>query len=221
MPIRYTVLRSVTTLKALSERSLASTRLAFTLPVIRVSLEREVRLLLGITASSLTTPRTLSTPRTTASICSRSLAVGASPVSSTWRLKLVTFTWALSPTKSLMRLAERNSMPSSSSWVPEVRRSVATRAPPTTTPPTTRGAQALRAATSAPAARVASVSRFKPDVVMSESPVHQVVAHPRRRRCSAAPAGAPPGYAPAARAARQYGHRFRAAPRPCARRPCR
>ena len=66
--------------------SLASTKLAFTLPVIRVSWERCEKPLFGITSSALTTPRTFSTRVTYCSMRSLSWAVGASPVSSTWRL---------------------------------------------------------------------------------------------------------------------------------------
>ena len=42
-----------------------------------------------------------------------------------------------------MRALALNSMPSSSSWVPVVRRSIATSALPTIAPPITSGAQAL------------------------------------------------------------------------------
>src|SRR6218665_82764 len=55
------MLRSVTTLKALAEMSRASTRLARTLPVMKVSMERWPSVELGITARSFTTERTFST----------------------------------------------------------------------------------------------------------------------------------------------------------------
>ncbi|MNT84325.1 hypothetical protein D3C72_2243220 [compost metagenome] len=48
-------MRSVTTLIEFDDRSLASTMLALTLPVIKVSVERCDRLELNITPSSLTT----------------------------------------------------------------------------------------------------------------------------------------------------------------------
>ncbi|MNL87899.1 hypothetical protein D3C87_2173010 [compost metagenome] len=54
-------------MKELAEMSCASTRLARTLPVMKVSLERWLRLVMGITARSLTTERTFSTDDT---VCS-------------------------------------------------------------------------------------------------------------------------------------------------------
>jgi len=56
------------------------------LPVITVSLERWPSEVLGITARSLTTERTFSTPVTMRSTVSRSWALATSPVSRAWRL---------------------------------------------------------------------------------------------------------------------------------------
>ena len=86
VPSRYTTPRSVTTLKALAERSLASTRLARTLPVMKVSLERCDSVLLGATTSSFTTERTLPEALAMPSTAASRSARGTSPLSSTTRL---------------------------------------------------------------------------------------------------------------------------------------
>jgi len=66
--------------------SRASTRLARTLPVMKVSMERWPSVELGITARSFTTERTFSTATTICSTLWRCAAPGTSPVSKTWRL---------------------------------------------------------------------------------------------------------------------------------------
>ena len=144
-PIRYTVPRSVTTLKALTCKSLASTKAALILPVRTTSLERWVSELMGITAKSLTTAVTFSWLEASFSARSLSAAVRTSPVSKTCRLKLVAFRWMRSPISLRTALATLSSMLSSSTWVPVVRRSVAI-TPVITAPPTIIGAQALRLA---------------------------------------------------------------------------
>ena len=103
-------------------------------------------MLAGPTVSSLTTERTLSTRRTTSSTRRRSASVPTAPVSSTWRLKLVTLTYIWSLAISRMRAPPRSSMPWSSTCAPELRRSVATMPAPTAAaPPTTSGTQAGKA----------------------------------------------------------------------------
>jgi hypothetical protein len=78
--------RSVSTFTACACRSLASTKVALTMPVSMASLERAVNELLPITASSLTTERTFSTRIAACSTAMRASALGTSPVSSTMRL---------------------------------------------------------------------------------------------------------------------------------------
>ncbi len=86
-PIRYTVPRSVTTLKALTCRSLASISEALTLPVTRASLARCCSEgAMPMTVISLTTARTLSTRAISCSTACLSCSLRASPVSRTCRL---------------------------------------------------------------------------------------------------------------------------------------
>ncbi|MNU03941.1 hypothetical protein D3C72_2481510 [compost metagenome] len=73
-------------MKELAEMSFASTRLARTLPVMKVSLERWLSVVVGMTARSLTTERVFSTCETICSTVCRSWAVATSPVSRAWRL---------------------------------------------------------------------------------------------------------------------------------------
>jgi hypothetical protein len=120
-----------------------------------------------------------------------------------------------SPTLSRMRPAARSWMPSSSSWAPEVRRSVATR--------TLRGAAEHHRGTGtqqAPprqAATTAVATNLPPRIIMVLVPlVHPAIVCPRHRTCSARPASVPPACARDGHAARRHGRRCRAAAAPWA-----
>ena len=78
--------RSVTTLIAFENTSLASMKLVFTLVVSKVSLERAPSELAPITASSLTTVRTFSMRVTPCSTALLSASLGTAPPSRTSRL---------------------------------------------------------------------------------------------------------------------------------------
>ncbi|MNT39191.1 hypothetical protein D3C72_1754190 [compost metagenome] len=188
--------------------SLASSSEAFTLPVMYRSFERSWKVLGAPMVSSFTTERTLTTRLTSSSTRRRSASLPTAPVSSTWRLKLVTLTYMLSLAMSRTRAAARSSMPWSSSCAPELRRSVATMPTPTTAaPPTTSGTQADSPATRAAPRVSARAKRWvealvRVVMVMRKLPVLRVTGHPRRRTGNAARAGGFRECAPHARAAR-------------------
>ena len=85
-PIKYTMPRSTTTLKALDCKSLASTIKALIWPMVMMSLERCVSELAGSMARSLTTELTFSWLLANLSARSLSAAELTSPVRSTMRL---------------------------------------------------------------------------------------------------------------------------------------
>src|SRR6267143_1874435 len=90
------------------------------------SLVRSPNEVIGASCASLVTPRTFGTPCTILSTSARTASAGTSPVISAARLNAATFTCTLSAKRSTIRLPARSSIASSSSCVPEERRSSGT-----------------------------------------------------------------------------------------------
>src|SRR5471032_1110947 len=123
--------------------------------------------------SSLSTDCTPSMPRTSFSTARFIASSRTSPVSRTRRLKLVTFTWPISPTMAGIRDSPFNAIDLSSVWAPRVRRSDAA-TPPITAPPTISSMQPVSEVIMAPhKSAVASgrCTRFQP------GPVPNLVIH--------------------------------------------
>ena len=126
----------MTILYAFEIRFGASTNVARTLVASTTSLPRVEKDEAGITAISFTTVLRFSIFWTACSAAVRSASVGTSPVNNSKRLYALALTCALSLTASRMRLPAFNSMVWSSSCAPDVRRSVANKAPPAAVPKT-------------------------------------------------------------------------------------
>lgn len=107
-----------------------------------MSFERTPNDAIGPTVSWLTTCLTFSTPWAMAVACDLASSVGTSPVSSRWPPYAMALTRAASPSLSEICFWALKAMFWSSSWIPEVRRSVTTTAVVAAAPPTIRGAQA-------------------------------------------------------------------------------
>ena len=212
-PIMYTTPRSVVTLIALADKSLASMKDALTRVVINVSAERTPKEGSPITPSSSTISRTFSTWATKRATSALSVWVGTVPVINTRRLKLLTITRPRSPSASLTAARARSSIPLSSTCMPVVRRSVATTTPVPTAPPTTKGAHAVKTVLAVNTTAAMPIQRL----VIIPSPrafLRPVVTHQCHRASCAAPLDAVPSPPQAWSSAHSTTHRCRASPRP-------
>src|SRR5450830_123462 len=129
--------RSVVTLNALEYKSLASTRLASTLLVIRASPERAEKPDEPEMASSLNTPATLGSALISRSAAALEASSGTSPLNKTLRLKLVTLTWEPDATTPGILASPLTTIDLSSVCAPSVRRSDAANEPAITPPAST------------------------------------------------------------------------------------
>lgn len=140
-------------------------RAVLTFEVSQVSLERVLKSAAGPTVSWLVTALTFSIDWAMAVACALASSVGASPVSSTWPPYTMALTRAVLPSFCAIWLSALKAMFWSSSWTPEVRRSVTTTAVVAAAPPMTSGAQAD--SVSAAAERAAASSRGRAAVLAS------------------------------------------------------